>query len=304
MPSFSPSRLFTLPGAAILHDPVLHAFQPPLVALGVALALGLIGWATGARWLVANAAAAGALAGWMALLPASATPRAMLTPRAMADFLLFPAAAVLVAGLAAPWLRGQAERWRGRAERWLPLALAVLAGWWLAGSSPARPEFWRAWFVVSLAAWLLARAVAKPGVGKQGVAERGSAGAGGRVLAAALALWGGLLVAGAPPVWLAAALAAAAAALAAWPLGGALPALLLVTVAAAADLGNGRLVRAGLNPADLACLLAPGAVWLVPWLTTRFGKRLGRAGTVLAVPAAAALTVGAVWLGARLLHRS
>ena len=297
MPSFSLPRLFTLPGAAILHDPVLHAFQPPLVALGITLALGLIGWATGARWLVANAAAAGALAGWMALLPASAALRAVLTPRAMADFLLFPAAVVLVAGLAAPWLRG-------RAERWLPLALAVLAGWWLAGSSPARPEFWRAWFVVSLAAWLLARSVAKPGVGKQGVAERGSAGAGGRVLAAALALWGGLLVAGAPPVWLAAALAAAAAALAAWPLGGALPALLLATVAAAADLGNGRLVRGGLNPADLACLLASGAVWLVPWLTTRFGKRLGRAGTVLAVPAAAALTAGAVWLGARLLHRS
>lgn len=284
MPSFSLQHLFTLPGAPALHDPVLHAFQPPLVSLGITLALGLIGRITGARWPVANAGAAGALAGWMALLPMAAALRAVPTPRAMADFLLLPAAAVLLAGLAAPWLRG-------RAERWLPMALAALVGWWLAGSAPARPEFWRVWLAVGLAAWLLAR----------GVAAQGSAGA--RVLAAALALWGGLLVAGAPPVWLAAALVAVAAAVAAWPLGGALPALLLATVAAAADLATGRLVRAGLNAADLACLLAPGAIWLVPWLTTRFGKPLGRMATALAVPGAAALTVGTMWLGTRLLHR-
>ncbi len=286
MPSFSLQHLFTLPGAPFAHDPVLHAFQAPLVALGVTLALGLIGRVTGARWPVASAGAGGALAGWMALLPVAAAIRAVLAPRAMADFLLLPAVAVLMAGLATLWLRG-------RAERWLPIAIAALAGWWLAGSPPARPEFYRVWLAVGLAAWLLAR----------GVAAQGSAGAGGRVLAAALALWVGLLVAGAPPVWLAAALVAVAAAAAAWPLGGALPALLLVTVAAAADLATGRLVRAGLNAADLACLLAPGAVWVVPWLTTRFPKRFGRMGATLAVPAAGALTVGAVWLGARLLHR-
>jgi len=288
MPSFSLQRLFTLPGAPVLygpvlHGPVLHALQPPLVALGITLALGVIGRVTGARWPVANAGAAGALAGWMALLPMEAALRAVLTPRAMADFLLLPAAAVLMAGLAAPWLRG-------RAERWLPIALAALAGWWLAGSAPARPEFWRVWLAVGLAAWLLARGAAQ-----------GSAGS--RMLAGALALWGGLLVAEAPPVWRAAALVTVAAAAAAWPLGGALPALLLATVAAAADLATGRLVRAGLNATDLACLLAPAAAWLVPWLTMRFGKRFGRMATALSVPGAGVLTVGAVWLGARLLHR-
>ena len=285
MPSFSQPHLFTLPGAPFFHNPVLHAFQAPLVALGVTLVLGLIGRVTGARWPVASAGAAGALTGWMALLPATAALQAVLAPRGMAEFLLLPAAAVLMAALAAPWLRGHAERW-------LPIALAVLAGWWLARSPPAQPEFYRVWLAVGLAAWLLAR----------GVAAQGSA-SGGRVLAAALALWGGLLVAGASPVWLAATLVAVAAAAAAWPLGGALPALLLMTVAGAADLATGRLVRAGLNTTDLACLLAPGAVWVAPWLTTRFPKRFGRMGTALAVPGAGALMVGAVWLGTRLLHR-
>jgi len=276
-----------LPGGAqaLLHVPVLHAYEPPLVALGVALVLGLIGWAAGARWLATTAGAAGALAGWVALLPLATALRAVLAPRAMADFLLLPAVAVVLAGLAAPWLRG-------RAERWAPVALAVLVGWWLAGSAPARPEFWRVWLAVGLAAWLLARG-----------AGQGAPGGGGRVLAAALALWGGLLVVGAPPVWIAAALVAVAAALAAWPLGGALPPLLVASVAAASDLGTGRLVRAGLNAADLACLLAFGAPWLARWTGMRSGKRLGRAGPAVAVVASAGLAAGAAWLGGRLLQR-
>jgi hypothetical protein len=288
MPSFSvASPVATLPSRveAFLHGAVLHAYAPPLVALGTALVLGLIGKA-GPRWLIGGAGAAGALAGWAALLPTVAAWRAVLTPRAMTDFLLLPAAAVVVAGLAAPWLRG-------RVERWLPWAPVVLAGWWLAGSAPARPEFWRVWLAVIVAAWLLAR-----GVG-QGVS-------GGRALAAALALWGGLLVAGAPPAWIAAALVAVAAGFAAWCVGGALPPVLIATVAAAADLGAGRLVRGGLNAADLACLLALGAAWLASWAEARFGRRLGPARPAAAVAAAlatGAVLTGAVFLGGRLLHR-
>ena len=281
MPSFSVQHLFTMPGgAALLHHPVLLAYAPPLLAFSVALALCLAGRATGARWPVAASGAMGALAGWLALLPWAAAPRAVLTPRAMTDFLLLPAAAAALAGIIA-------ARLRGRAERWLPWALAVLAGWWLAGSAPARPEFWRVWLAVVLAAWLLARVAG----------GSGTPGAGGRAMAAALALWGGLLLAGAPPVWVAAALAAAGAGLA-WPLGGALPPVLLATVAAAADLGAGRLAQGRLNTADLACLLAPGAAWLVPRVAAR-----GRAARVLAVPAAAALTAGAAWIAGRMLHR-
>lgn len=281
MPSFSIARLFTMPGGAALHNDVLYAYAPPLLAFGVALALGLAGRATGARWPVAASGAVGALAGWMALLPWTAALRAVLAPRAMADFLLLPAAAAALAGLAA-------SRLRGRAERWLPWALMALVGWWLARSATAQPEFWRVWLTIVLAAWLLARGVE---------------GAGGRALAVGLALWGALLQAGAPPVWIVTALVAAAASAAAWPLGGTLPPVLLAAAATAADLGSGRLVQGRLNAADLACLLAPGAAWLVPRIAPGLAARFGRAGPVLAVPAAAALTAGVAWLGVRLLHR-
>jgi len=284
MASFPLPALSTLPGRAeaLLHAAALHAYAPPLAAFGVTLALGLVGKA-GPRPLLAAAGAGGALAGWAALLPMAAALRAVLAPRAMADFLLLPAGVAALAGGASPWLRG-------RAERWLPVALAVLAGWWLAGSTPARPEFWRVWLAVGAAAWLLARPVGKYA-------------AGGRALAAALALWGGLLAAGAPAVWIAAALVAVAGAAAAWCLGAALPPVLVATVAAAADLGIGRLVRAGLNAADLACLLALGAAWLAPLVQARLGRRLGGAGPATAALSAAALATGATWLGGRLLQQ-
>jgi len=295
MPSFSgigsfagASGLSGLPGRAeaLLHGPTLWAYAPPLLApllaLSVTFTLGLIG-KLGPRWLIAAAGPAGALAGWAALLPAAAALRAVLAPHAVADFLLLPAVAVTLAGFAAPWLRG-------RAERWLPLALSVLAGWWLAGSAPARPEFWRVWLAVIVAAWVLARSV-------------GPAANGGRTSATMLALWGGLLVAGAPPVWIAAALVAAAASSAAWCLGAALPPVLMATMAAAADLGAGRLVRAGFNSADLACLAAFGAAWLAPWAEARFGKRLGLARPAIAAALTAALATGAVFLGHRWLQR-
>lgn len=259
---------------------IFYAYQPPLIALGVALLLGLAGRA-GSRVVGAAAGAGGVLAGWMALLPWTAALHAVLTPRALPDFLLLPAVAVLITQCAAPWLSG-------RAERWLPLAPAVLAGWWLARSGPARPEFWRVWLAVGVTAWLLARGVA---------------GQGARAVAAAIALWGGLLVAGAPPVWIAAALVAVAGALADWALGAALTPVLIVIVAAAADLAAGRLVRAGLNGVDLAGFAALSAAWLTPWVTTRFGKTLGRTGPAAGALAAAGVAVGLCWLGVRLLQR-
>ncbi len=284
MPSFHLPSLSSLPGRAeaLLHDAVLHAYAPPLVALGVALAIGAIGKA-GVRPLLAAAGAGGALVGWAALLPMTAALPAVLIPRAMPDFLLLPALVAMLAGLATPWLRG-------RAERWLPVALAALAGWWLAGSMPARAEFWRVWLAVGVAAWLLTRAAGPLAVG-------------GRMLAAALALWGGLLMAGASPVWIAAALVAVAAAAGAWCLGAALPPVLMAAVLGATVLGAGRLVRAGLNATDLACLLALGAAWLPPWIEARLGRRLGRAGPATAVLGTAALATTAVWLGGRLMHK-
>ncbi len=284
MASFHFLGLSSLPGRAetLLHGAVLHAYAPPLAAVSVAVALGLIGRA-GRRPLLAAAGAGGALAGWAALLPMAAVFQALLAPRAVPDVLLLPALAATLAGLARSWL-GE------RARRWEVVALIVLAGWWLARSVPARAEFWRVWLAVGLVAWLLTRALGQPAQG-------------GRMLAAALALWGGLIVAAAPPVWIAAALAAAAAALGAWCLGAALPPVLVATVLAATVLGAGRLVRGGVNATDLACVLALGAAWLAPWIEVRLGRRLGPAGPAVAALGTAVLAATAVWLGRRLLQK-
>lgn len=298
MPSLSSPSLSVPPG---LVQGIAHAYQPPLIALGVALLLGLVGRALGLGWLRGVAGAVAAVAGWAALVPTAVLPRAVLTPRAMVEFLLLPGVAVVLAGLVAPWLRGTAL---GRAERWLPAGLSLLVGWWLAGSAAGRPEFWRVWLAVVAAAWLLARGTSGPGGHSASPGHSAS-----RVLATALALWGGLLVAGAPPVWLAASLVIVAAALAAWVTGGPLPSLLVVTAAASADLGAGRLARAGLTAVDLACLLAIGAAWLASLAERRFGQgrkpsgRLGRAGPLVAALAAAGLIVVVGWLVGRLLQK-
>ena len=280
----------SLPGLNVppgLGQAILHQYQAPLIALAVVLLLGLLGRIPRARWLLPVAGAAGALAGWAALLPAAAVLRAVMAPRALIEVLLLPGVAAVVAILGAAWFRTASG---GRAERWVAVGLAALTGWWLAGSAPGRAEFWRVWLAIAAAAWLLAR-----------VTEKGGS-AGGRVSTAALALAAGLLVAGAPPIWIAAALVAVAAGLSAWAVGGALPPLLVVTVAAAADLGFGRLVRGGLTAIDLACLLPVVAAWVTPWAAGRMPVRLGRAGPPAAMLASAAAAAGVVWLGGRLLQ--
>lgn len=264
MPSFS---LPTLPGSL-----VLLAYLPAFVAVAVVLSMALLGRVVARPGFGPAAAAAGVLAGWAALLPAQAW-RAVLTPRGMMDALLLPAVAAVLLGLLSPWLRG-------RAERWGPVLLILLTGWWVAGAG--RAEFWRVWLVVGLAAWALGR---------------GATGA--RVTAAALALWGGLVLAGAPAMWIAAALVAVAASGAVWAAGGVLPPVLLVAVAACADLAAGRLVRGRVTAVDVACVLAVAAAWLVPVLAPRLGRRTG---PLLAVPVAAAAVVGAGWVVARALR--
>lgn len=223
------------------------------------------------------AGAAGALAGW-ALLPGVAL-QSVWVPRTVPDHLLLPAAAALAAALASPWLRG-------RAGRWMPAVLALAVGWWVAGSAPARPEFWRVWATVAAAVLLLPRLT-------------GPGGAQSAAVAASLAV--GLLAAGAPPVWVVVATVAAGAAVGAWATGGAIPATVLVVAAAVVDLGAGRLVRAGFNGMDLACILPPLAALMTPAIGARLG-RLGRTAQPAAVAAAAALVGAAAYIGARAIR--
>ena len=260
---------------------LLSAYAAPLLALAVALA-GSLFCRTKARaaWLPATAALA-ALAGWALLLPASRLVRAGLTPNAGPAVLLAPAAACVVgAGLVA---------WRGgRLGRWAPALLAVFAGWWLARASAGRTEFWRVWFAVVLVAAALSRVIA-------GQPARG--------LACALALWGGLVLASAPTVWIAAALVAVFvwAGLLLSGSGGALPSAVLAALIGGADLAAGRLVRARLDGVDLACLLAIAAPLLAGAAEARIGRRWGRFGPVLASVAGASAAVAAMWLLQRAL---
>ncbi len=267
---------------------VLYAYLAPLLALAVTLAGSLVCRAKSLRPLLPMVGALGLLAGWAALLPLAFAARAALAPRGVPEALLLPAAAALLAGLAAFWGRARLDRWAG-------IALAVFAGWWLASSPAGRPEFWRVWAAVGVVALLLSRSVA---------------GQPARSLAAMLALWGGLVVAGAPPGAIGAALVAAGAAaglLVAGPLvagpGGVLPAALAASVVAGADLASGRLVRGGLNAIDLACLAACAAPLAAQLVTARLGKRLGRVGPLVSALAGAAAAVGCAWLAARLIRR-
>ena len=253
-------------------DTFWAAYAGPVLAFGVSLLAVALGRLTRGRWLPA---AVGVLVGWAVLVPVQALGVALITPRTPVDFLLLPVLLTLVAGLLP-----------GRLGRWAPVLVVVAAGWWLAGSPAAGRQFWRVWAAVALAAWLLSRAVRQEP---------------GRGVAAALTLWGGLVVAGAPPVWGVVSLVLLAAALALLAGRAALPPVLVAVAGAAACLGSGRMARGGFGAVDAAVLLVIAAPVLVPVLRARMG-RLGRAGPVLAVPASAALAVAGAWCVVRLLR--
>lgn len=268
--------------------PILHsilrsgtAYAAPLLALAVA-ALGTLLCRDKSRrqWIPAVGALA-ALLGWAALSPLHGLPRLAWSPRNGPELLILPAAAACLASLAAVLLR---------LGRVVPVGLALLTGWWLATSPAGRAEFWRVSIITALLCWLLSRLVA-------GQPARG--------LGAALALYGGLALTGAPPAWLGAAMAGAAVwlgLLAGGP-GAAAPAPVLVASIVAANLAAGRAVRGGLNLVDLTCLAACAVPPVAAWVAGRLGKNLGRVGPALAAVLAAAVAVGCAWIANRVLHR-
>jgi hypothetical protein len=255
----------------------LGAHQAPVLAIAVSLALVLTGRLPRAGWAAGAAAGAGALLGWGARLGGPRPWRLVFAPESTPQHLLLVAAVILGAGLLATKVR----------SRGLAAASAVLAGWWVALSPAAGVQFWRAWLAIAVLPILLLRVAADTK----------------RLAAAPLALAAGLLATGAPSPWPDVGLVAAAAALPLLAAEGAMAplplALLGVTTAAAADLGAGRLPRAGFGPVDLACLLALAA----PLAVAPAARRLGRAAP--AAPAAVAVIAGVLaWIGRlALAHR-
>ncbi len=251
------------------------------LALAVALAGGLLCRGKSKSGVLPAIGAAACLAGWAALVPFASLPREAWSPRAGPELLLLPAVGAVLAVLAA-------ARLGGRLERWGPALLAILAGWWIASSPVARPEFWRVWFFTGLLAWLLSRLIA---------------GQSGRGLASGLALWGGSVLAGAPAGWAGAALVLAAAWAGLLPAeAGAVPSALVAATIAGADLASGRLLHGGLDLTDCVCLGACVAPMLTQPIANRFGKRLGGAVNLLAAAVAAVLTVAFAWILYRALR--
>jgi hypothetical protein len=243
----------------------------------------VVGFAAGlvARLLGPGRAGLGAalavLAGWLALvLP--------LNPfLANGPVARLPGAAVLLAVYA------QAGRGAGPLPGWLVLPLyAAAAGWWLrgapfdgAGVANLVPVVLGLWAASALARWL----------------ARGDAGV--TSVAAAVALGGGVALAGMAPPWVDAALVPATAGLALLGRSEAATvlaqAIVLVATAAVAASNRGRFA-----PVDLSAA-APFVVWV---LAPRLLPRLNRAGPALAASLAAVCGVALVWGGIALLaHR-
>ena len=252
------------------------AHRAPLLASALALAVALLATALRRPALAAAAGPVGVAVGWAALAAVGGAPRLALSPRTLPERLLLPAALALVAVAVLPLARG---RWA--TAGWM--LLGALIGWWLAGTPAARVEFWRVGAACTLLAWALAASAGRDA---------------GPAAAAALTLWGALLLVGAPAMSLGAASVVAAAALGSlvarpWPPAPAL-AVLAAAAAAAASLGGGRLVRGQVAAVDVACLAAAVA----PWLVRPIGGLVPRAAWLAPFAAAAAAT-GAAWAIAR-----
>jgi len=252
-----------------LHEAMLPAWRPLVVALAVAFAVWLAGGAP------AMVAALAALAGWAAqdffLLSVWPPP---VTGR-------LPGLALILALNVA--LR---QRSKGAPGWWLLPVTAVFAGWWLRGAPLTGPGLVNCMpaFLGFLAAFPLARRLAQ---GDQGFAS----------IAAAFALAGGLWVTGAPTIFVRAALVPACAAVALFGQSeaGAALALPIVLAAAATIVATD---RGRLTPIDAACL-APLLVWP---LSPVLAPRVARSGQAIAGLLAAALCIGLAYTAERAMR--
>jgi hypothetical protein len=268
-----------------IHMADWQHFHGPLIALGVALGLAVLGRFLGASLVAAAAGGAGVLAGWFVL-----TGRLWaLPPPVSVDTLTGLAAAALLIGLLCAW-RGQ-----DRLASIGILAAALIAGWLLAGAPRHLAALRASWPIglgVTLAALVFARALTDPT----------------RLALAGLTMAAALHIAGTPLIWTQLALVPGLAALAmfALPATAGLVALpVAVDVAGLASLSviaMGRLPRLGLASVDVAALSPLLAVWLLPRAEERL-RRIGRAAQLVGALLAGVIAVGCVWVVRQLLHR-
>jgi hypothetical protein len=264
---------------------VWPAGRAPILAAVAALAALLAGRLLRLPLLQAAASGLALAVGWIVALGGVA-----VTPRLPAERLPALALAGLGAGVAADlWRRGGL----------VAAMLALVAGWWVAGAPRSEaetaavlPHMACVVLAVLLAVRLLA-APASPWV----------------IPAAALALWGALLAAGAPLPWTSLALVLLAATLgqvsggqvsggqASGPRGAwavRLPmAAALAGLAALVVLVPGRALHGGVMRVDLAALAPVVAVWLAPRLMSRVRWGGGMLAALLAAAVAVALAWGA-----------
>ncbi len=260
-------RLTGKPSAA-MRSAMLHGldqlgpYRAPPLALVVALALTRAGRVRAVFPFVSTAVAA--LLGWAWLLEGARPWRMLWAPVGTAQHLVLAAAAAIGLGLVGARRHG----------RWIVLGAVVAVAWWVAGSPPARDEFWRVWLAGALAI---------------GVVQWASAAEQVRGVAAPFALAAGLGAAGAAWPWPLAALVLAAAALPG--LRGGVPVLPLAVLtgatATAASLGAGRLVQGRVTAVDCACVLALLAPRAVPSVARRLGTRNVAAPFIVVIGAAA-----------------
>lgn len=259
--------------------PIPFVFLAPLLALAVAV-LGSV-LCRRKRWrdYLAVVAPLSAVLGWAVLAAFSGGLRAAGSPRGL-EILVLPGLAAVLGAL----LR------QGRWSRWSATALALFVAWWVAQAPAVGAEFWRVWAATLALCWFFAWAVRRDP---------------GRALAAAAALWLGLLLAGSAPGWREAALVMVAAAAGVLPggAGAAAPGTLLAALVVASDVNTGRFVRGAVGLADAACVGAAVAPFLVPTVAARLGKRAGAVGPLLSGVLAGALAAGLAWLVQRALFR-
>ena len=260
---------------------IWQAGRAPIVAAGVALAVWLAGRLLRSARLETAASGLALGAGWAVALGGVA-----VAPHAPAERLPLLAVAALAAGVA---VDVSGRRWVAALAG---LVLPVAAGWWLAGAPRSDPQAAAVLPVMACLtlAMLLAMRLLRAPPGPWSVGT------------AALALWGALAAAGAPPLWGVLALVPLAASLGqvGAPREAAavrLPmAAGLVGMAAMASAALGRLGRGGLSRIELAALAPLLAIWVFPWLGARLLARLpGGEGGLAAAVASALPAVGLVW---------
>ena len=249
-----------------LHTALTADWRAAVVALAVALAVGVAGRLLGSRWLAAAACGLGLAAGWAVLSDLPAWPPRTLVDRLPEVTAIALGAALLIEARALP-----------RAGPVLLVVVALGCAWWLAGAPHTEPALRVAVFALAvLTGWMAATALLTAQAD------------GWRVGASALALWAALNAIDAPAIWTALALAPAAAVFGGAVAVGRRSLLVPAAFGIGAVVGGCMIAAGSLQHGRLAPIDFVGAAPLLTlWWSGRWQPRLRRLGG--AAPAGAAV---------------